>query len=71
MVRLHIYDVQLSIFRAITQWSVHLRRTLYNVFRTPPSLRLVHASHEPQSARDRTEPNLAHDDFAAQVTRWA
>ena len=40
MVRLHIYDVQLSIFRAITQWSVHLRRTLYNVFRTPPSLRL-------------------------------
>ena len=25
---------------------------------------------QPRSARDRMEPNLAHDDFAARVTKW-
>ena len=36
----HIYDMPFIEIRSVTQWSVHLRRTLHNVFRTWPSLRL-------------------------------
>ena len=40
----HIYDMPFIEIRSVTQWSVHLRRTLHNVFRTWPSLRLDSAS---------------------------
>ena len=38
----HIYDMPFIEAVAITQWSVHLRCTLHNVFRTSPSLPTWH-----------------------------